>query len=102
MHIEGSVALVTGANRGLGKAYVDALLAAGAKKIYAGARQPPGAADSRVIPLKLDVTLSADIEAARQRHIPLLIHDPTLYPIFSDTPSALPTRPCDAELTLFA
>jgi NAD(P)-dependent dehydrogenase (short-subunit alcohol dehydrogenase family) len=67
MHIEGSVALVTGANRGLGKAYVDALLAAGAKKIYAGARQPPGAADSRVIPLKLDVTLSADIEAARQR-----------------------------------
>ena len=67
MHIEGSIALVTGANRGLGKAYVDALLAAGAKKIYAGARQPPGAADSRVIPLKLDVTLSADIEAARQR-----------------------------------
>jgi NAD(P)-dependent dehydrogenase (short-subunit alcohol dehydrogenase family) len=67
MHIEGSVALVTGANRGLGKAYVDALLAAGAKKIDAGARQPPGAADSRVIPLKLDVTLSADIEAARQR-----------------------------------
>jgi NAD(P)-dependent dehydrogenase (short-subunit alcohol dehydrogenase family) len=67
MHIEGSVALVTGANRGLGKAYVDALLAAGAKKIYAGARQPGGAADSRVIPLKLDVTLSKDIEAARQR-----------------------------------
>jgi NAD(P)-dependent dehydrogenase (short-subunit alcohol dehydrogenase family) len=67
MHVEGSVALVTGANRGLGKAYVDALLAAGAKKIYAGTRQPPGAAGSRVIPLKLDVTLSADIEAARQR-----------------------------------
>jgi NAD(P)-dependent dehydrogenase (short-subunit alcohol dehydrogenase family) len=67
MHIDGSVALVTGANRGLGKAYVDALLAAGAKKIYAGARQPPATADSRVIPLKLDVTLSADIEAARQR-----------------------------------
>jgi NAD(P)-dependent dehydrogenase (short-subunit alcohol dehydrogenase family) len=38
MHIEGGIALVTGANRGLGKAYVDALLAAGAKKIYAGAQ----------------------------------------------------------------
>ncbi len=40
MKIEGSVALITGANRGLGKAYVEALRAAGAVKIYAGARQP--------------------------------------------------------------
>ena len=36
MKIEGSVALVTGANRGLGKSYVEALQAAGAAKIYAG------------------------------------------------------------------
>jgi NAD(P)-dependent dehydrogenase (short-subunit alcohol dehydrogenase family) len=67
VHIEESIGLVTGANRGLGRAYVDALLAAGAKKIYAGARQPPNAADARVIPLKLDITLSEDIEAARQK-----------------------------------
>jgi NAD(P)-dependent dehydrogenase (short-subunit alcohol dehydrogenase family) len=37
MKIKESVALVTGANRGLGKAFVQALLAAGAQKIYVGA-----------------------------------------------------------------
>src|SRR5260370_15997596 len=63
----GRVSVVPGANLGLGKAYVEALLAAGAKKIYGGARQPPSAADARVIPLKLDITLSANIEAERQR-----------------------------------
>lgn len=36
MKIEGSVALVTGANRGLGKAFVEGLLDAGAAKVYAG------------------------------------------------------------------
>ena len=38
MNIENSVALVTGANRGLGRAYTDALLAAGAAKVYGGTR----------------------------------------------------------------
>ena len=37
--IEGCVALVTGANRGIGKAIVEALLQQGAKKVYAGARK---------------------------------------------------------------
>jgi NAD(P)-dependent dehydrogenase (short-subunit alcohol dehydrogenase family) len=50
MKIEGSVALVTGANRGLGKAHVEALRAAGAAKVYAGAREPFDVTDSRVIP----------------------------------------------------
>lgn len=65
MHIKDSIALVTGANRGLGKAYVKALLNAGAKKVYAAARDigsieaAPG-----VVPLKLDVTKTEDIEAA--------------------------------------
>ena len=40
MNIKGSTVLVTGANRGLGRAFVQALLAAGAKKIYAAARDP--------------------------------------------------------------
>jgi NAD(P)-dependent dehydrogenase (short-subunit alcohol dehydrogenase family) len=40
MLIEDSVALVTGANRGLGLAFARALLARGARKVYAGAREP--------------------------------------------------------------
>jgi NAD(P)-dependent dehydrogenase (short-subunit alcohol dehydrogenase family) len=66
MDIANSIALVTGANRGLGKAYVDALLAAGAAKVYAGARDPSSVAitDARVIPVKLDVTNDGDVHAA--------------------------------------
>jgi NAD(P)-dependent dehydrogenase (short-subunit alcohol dehydrogenase family) len=64
MKIEGSVALVTGANRGLGKAYVDVLLEAGVKKVFAGARQLSETGDPRVTHLKLDITSSADIAAA--------------------------------------
>jgi NAD(P)-dependent dehydrogenase (short-subunit alcohol dehydrogenase family) len=64
MKIAGSVALVTGANRGLGKAYAEALLAAGAAKVYAGARDPSTITDSRLTPIKLDVTSPADIAAA--------------------------------------
>ena len=67
MEIAGSVALVTGANRGLGKAYCEALLAAGAAKVYAGARDPSSIADPRLVPVKLDVTDPADIAAAAER-----------------------------------
>jgi NAD(P)-dependent dehydrogenase (short-subunit alcohol dehydrogenase family) len=56
MQIENSVALVTGANRGLGKALVDELLRQGAKKVYAAARQPTPSPDPRIVPLRLDVT----------------------------------------------
>lgn len=66
MNIENSIALVTGANRGLGKAYTDALLAAGVAKVYTGARDPACVAitDSRLVPVKLDVTQDADVHAA--------------------------------------
>jgi len=56
MHIQNSVALVTGANRGLGKALVDELLRQGAKKVYAAARHPTPSPDPRSVPLRLDVT----------------------------------------------
>src|ERR1700684_664613 len=66
MDIKNCVALVTGANRGLGKAYTDALLAAGAAKVYAGARDPGSIAitDSRVVPLRLDVTHPEQVDDA--------------------------------------
>ena len=58
MNVKESVALVTGANRGVGAAFVQALLDRGATKIYAGMRETDGyrAPDTRVQPLALDVT----------------------------------------------
>src|SRR3954469_21980641 len=64
MKIEGSVALVTGANRGLGLAFARALLAAGAKKVYAAARDPSAVKIPGVVALKLDVTNAAEVAAA--------------------------------------
>lgn len=66
MQVEGAVALVTGANRGLGRAFVEGLVAAGAAKVYATARDPASlpAFAGPVVPLKLDVTSAADIAAA--------------------------------------
>jgi NAD(P)-dependent dehydrogenase (short-subunit alcohol dehydrogenase family) len=65
-HIEGTTALVTGANRGLGKAFVQALLDRGAAKVYAGARDPGtvDVTDARVVPVQLDITSLDDIAAA--------------------------------------
>ncbi|MEU7055113.1 SDR family oxidoreductase [Streptomyces sp. NPDC046197] len=56
MDIEGSVALVTGANRGIGRAFARALIEHGAAKVYAGARDPAKVVDQDVTPLRLDVT----------------------------------------------
>lgn len=67
MNIEGAVVLVTGANRGLGAEYVRQLLDRGAAKVYAGARSPESVTNAGAIPLKLDVTSSADIQAAIQQ-----------------------------------
>lgn len=57
MQIKGSVALVTGANRGIGARFVEQLLAQGAHKVYAGARRPEllDVDDPRVVPLHLDL-----------------------------------------------
>lgn len=64
MQIEGSVALVTGANRGIGAAYVEALKQRGAAKIYAAARDVASLSELQgVEPLALDIT-DADAVAA--------------------------------------
>ncbi|MFE9867138.1 SDR family oxidoreductase [Streptomyces sp. NPDC005506] len=61
--LEGAVVLVTGGNRGIGKAIVDELLTRGVKKVYATARNPQPSTDARVVPLALEVTDIASIEA---------------------------------------
>jgi NAD(P)-dependent dehydrogenase (short-subunit alcohol dehydrogenase family) len=67
MKIADSTVLVTGANRGLGKALVEEALRRGAKRIYAGARQPFVHANRGVRPLTLDVTDAAQIGAAVEK-----------------------------------
>lgn len=61
--LEGAVVLVTGGNRGIGKAIVDDLLTRGVRKIYATARAPQPSTDPRVVTLPLEVTDQASIEA---------------------------------------
>jgi NAD(P)-dependent dehydrogenase (short-subunit alcohol dehydrogenase family) len=73
MQLSQAVVLITGANRGLGRALVHTALAAGARRIYAGARDPAqltaivNAAPDRIIPLALDVTNPQSLEAAAAR-----------------------------------
>lgn len=64
MKITDAVVLVTGANRGIGKALVEELRARGAKKIYAAARDPKSITAAGVTPLRLDVTDAAQVAAA--------------------------------------
>jgi NAD(P)-dependent dehydrogenase (short-subunit alcohol dehydrogenase family) len=54
--INGATALVTGGQRGLGRAIVRELLDAGAVKVYATARTPSLSDDPRIVPLPLEVT----------------------------------------------
>ncbi|MET7835068.1 SDR family oxidoreductase [Micromonospora sediminicola] len=64
MQIKGTKALVTGANRGLGKAFVEALLARGATTVYAAARRPDQITVPGAVPLHLDITDPTSIDAA--------------------------------------
>ena len=67
MNFENKTILVTGANRGIGRQIVTALLGKGVTKIYAGSRNPdslPDFKDNRVIPLQLDITSSDQVSQA--------------------------------------
>jgi NAD(P)-dependent dehydrogenase (short-subunit alcohol dehydrogenase family) len=64
MTIADRAVLVTGANRGIGQALVEEALRRGAKRVYAGTRQPLTHSDERVTPLTLDVTDAAQTQAA--------------------------------------
>lgn len=90
MEIEDAVALVTGANRGLGKAYVEALLGRGAARIYAGARDPSTLAPvvaldpRRIVPVVLDVTREGDAAraAVSSSDVTLLINNAGVFANF--------------------
>ena len=71
MTIADKAVLVTGANRGIGRALVAEALRRGATRVYAGTRQPLAHPDGRVTPLTLDVTNPAQIQTAAD-HVPSL------------------------------
>jgi NAD(P)-dependent dehydrogenase (short-subunit alcohol dehydrogenase family) len=67
MTIEGKTVLITGANRGIGQALVDEALRRGAKRVYAGSRQPITHLDERVTPVILDVTDTDQIRSVAEQ-----------------------------------
>lgn len=62
--IENKTILITGANRGIGRALLEETLKRGAKRVYAGTRELFAHSDARVVPLILDVTNAAQIQGA--------------------------------------
>src|SRR5215472_9182941 len=91
MKIDGSVALVTGANRGLGKAYARELVSRGAAKVYAAARDPAAVIEPRVKPIALDITDPERIAgvAAQCSDVSLLVNNAgvLLYSTFINAPN---------------
>lgn len=79
--IDGAVALVTGANRGLGRHFAQQLLARGAAKVYGGARHPDDMNLEGVVPLRVDLTDQASIDAAAEvaGDVTLLVNNAGLY-----------------------
>jgi len=67
MNVNGSVALVTGANRGIGRSIADELLARGAEKVYAAVRDVNSVTDGRLVAVELDVTDAAQVAAVAAR-----------------------------------
>ena len=64
MNITNKTILITGANRGIGRALLDEAFRRGAKRVYAATRSPLQHPDKRVTPLTLDVTSASQIQRA--------------------------------------
>ncbi|MEO8753447.1 MAG: SDR family oxidoreductase [Casimicrobiaceae bacterium] len=67
MKLDNATVLITGANRGIGLAFAREALARGARKVYAGARDPASVTLSGVEAIRLDVTRPEDVAAAASR-----------------------------------
>jgi NAD(P)-dependent dehydrogenase (short-subunit alcohol dehydrogenase family) len=65
--IKGSVVLVTGGSRGIGRAFVEELYARGADRVYATARDPRTVTNPDAVPLAMEVTDPASVAAALER-----------------------------------
>ena len=102
MTIADKTVLVTGANRGIGQALVTEALARGAKRVYAGTRQPLAHPGGRVTPLTLDVTSAAQIQAAADQveTLDVLINNAGIMPtgLFIDEEPSATDRIIDVNL----
>jgi NAD(P)-dependent dehydrogenase (short-subunit alcohol dehydrogenase family) len=66
VQINGAVAFVTGANRGLGRHFAEQLVARGAAKVYAAARRLETVTQPDVVPVRIDITDPASVAAAAE------------------------------------
>lgn len=80
--LNNATVLVTGANGGLGTAFVKAALERGASRVYAAARNPKEWDDERVVPLQLDLTDPASIDRAAgdARDTTILVNNAAVFP----------------------
>ena len=109
MQMENAVALVTGANRGIGRAYVEALLESGARRIYAAARTPSTldgivALDrQRIRAIRLDVTSANEAKAAAEQaaDVNLLINNAAILDFGSSTDVSLDALRANMETNFF-
>ena len=94
MKIANKTVLITGANRGIGRALVHEALRLGAKRVYAGTRGALTIADERVTPLTLDVTSVEQIQRAVDEvdTLDVLINNAGIAPLTA-APSALVVEP---------